>query len=471
MKKNSKILLILLAVFVLLIGIFLAVKLLNTASEDVEESTDETFTTLFTIDESDISEIRYTYGQESISLIRQEDTWQFADDPDFPVDSARINTMLSELAEVKLYQQIDSEEDFGFASDGIDVTVTAGETFHFVLGMENSQISKVYLLTDSSEIYTTAVSLKKAFSFAKEDLLLADEMPEIATEDILSMTVENGENSYTISNVEEQFTYYSYSYRMENSAGTTPLDSEKTQNFLLNVTDPQFYCDDPTPDASEVSEAGFDQPVTISFTYAVETEADEDGETETEEYSYRIFLGNEFIEQETGNVYRYLMLEDSSMLFYLTKDVADDILSPTLSELTPDAMCEISFYQLRDFSFTFDDESHTATRKTVDDETVCTFDGTEVNYGYIESFLLDLTNIQSEGACTEELLAGTPIFTAHFVVEYEDTSAEYDLEIYEYNANFHVASFSGRQDKMLISNRDVSAISDSLAELKENIAR
>jgi len=206
---------------------------------------------------------------------------------------------------------------------------------------------------------------------------------------------------------------------------------------------------------------------TVSLTYETE-----DGEEKEHAFGYT--LGKEFTEKkEDGEevTYRYVMLDHSDMLFHVNKQVIDGYLDYDLSEIAPLALCEMSFLQLREFTFTIDGETHTAIRETVDEETTCYYDGEEVNYGYVESFFLDMTKMQSEGGYNGEIPNGKPLAEAKFTIECYDELTDYTLEIYEYDANFCIGVFSGRQDMMLVSIRDVNLLQDSFEELTENVAR
>ena len=77
----------------------------------------------------------------------------------------------------------------------------------------------------------------------------------------------------------------------------------------------------------------------------------------------------------------------------------------------------------------------------------------------------------TEGGYTDALPAAAPVITADFLLNINETEESYSLEIYEYNSNFCIAAFSGRQDVALVSTRDVNTLYDSLAELNENAAR
>lgn len=470
MKKTTRTIIILLAALVLLAGAFLAVKLLNKEPEE-EVPAEESYTVLFSADPATITEIAYTYQGEEIALLRKDGGWALKDAPDFPIDPALIDAMATELAEIKLYKEIQTEENLGFADDGIDITVKAAENCHFVLGMINNQIDKGYLLTDTSVIYTVPSTLRKAFQYTRDALLLADAMPEIYAVAVRTMEVSSGENAYTIRKNAEQVSYYSYEYTLENALGSTPLDPEKTENFLFAATAPRLECVDPSPDAATVGEAGFVEDgdlATVKFTYISTTE---EGEELTHTYTY--FIGKSFTETENGEetVYHYVMLEDSPMLFRITDNYGGRILSPALSDLAPAELCRMEFSQIREFAFTVKGESHKSAREKTEDETVCYLDGKEINYGYVESFFLDLVQMPTEGSYTDALPASEPVITAEFLLNINDTEESYSLAIYEYNSNFCIAVFSGRQDVALVSTRDVNTLYDCLAELNENAAR
>jgi len=147
------------------------------------------------------------------------------------------------------------------------------------------------------------------------------------------------------------------------------------------------------------------------------------------------------------------------------------MIAPVLADIAPTYLAQMSFSEVTKFSFVLDGESHIAVMEEKDGEKICMLDGKELNSAFVESFFLDLTLLTSEGGYYELMPMEDPEISAEFTLKTEKGTDDYRLRIYEHNANFCIAEFSGRQDDMLVSIRDYNKIFDSLEELKENAAR
>jgi len=467
MKKQTKTLIILLAVLVLLAAGFFAVKALTKESEESEPQAAEEYTVLFSAEVSDITEFSYTAEGEKLTFKSTENGWVYADDPDMPIDSEKLSAMVSALSEIKAYKKIDTDEDFGFAENAVEISVkTTSGVYNCTVGNKNDLIDKAYLLTDKSEIYTTDSAMRSEFTDTLEDLLLADAMRAIDPGSITNISVKNAENSFEIAKTDERELYYRFSYILENDLGKTPLDDTKVNSYLAGIAAPYLTCEDYAPTEEELSAAGFDDPAVLTITY---TETDEE-ENETTK-NYQLYFGGTYTDEVSAVNRRYVMLEDSDMLFYIMDASAESMIAPVLADIAPTYLAQMSFSEVTKFSFVLDGESHIAVMEEKDGEKICMLDGKELNSAFVESFFLDLTLLTSEGGYYELMPMEDPEISAEFTLKTEKGTDDYRLRIYEHNANFCIAEFSGRQDDMLVSIRDYNKIFDSLEELKENAAR
>ncbi len=466
MKKQTKTLIILLAVLVVLAAGFFAVKALTKEPEAAPETAEE-YAALFAADASEITEFSYTVDGEKLSFKNTADGWVSAEDPEMPLNTEKLASMVTALTEIRGYKQIDTQEDFGFAEGSVEIGVrTADGAFFCTVGNVNSTIGKAYLMTDDGTIYTTDPAMRSEFTDPLGSLLLADAMPAIDAASITGITVKNGEEQFEIVKCDERELYYRFRYILENAQGKTPLDETALNTYLTSATAPYLTCENYAPTAEELSAAGFDDPAVLTIAYEEQTD-EENAVTKT----YQLFFGKTYADEASDIDRRYVMLEDSEMLFYIVESAAEQLLSPVLSDLAPSYLAQMDFSELTKFSFDIEGNAHTMLMEKPADEKVYTLDGKELNYAFLESFFLDLTLMTSEGGYAEELPAEAPAVSAEFTQQTDNGVQEYTLNIYKYNENFCIADFSGRQDKMLVSVRDYNRLLDSYAELQENAAR
>ena len=468
MKKQTKTLIILLAVLVVLAAGAFAAKML-TKEPAAEPEAAEDYTVLFSAEAAEITEFSYTAGDEKLIFKNTAEGWVSAEDPEMPLDTDKLAAMVSALTEIRGYKQIDTEEDFGFAENAVEIGVrTSDRAFYCTVGNVNSTIDKAYLMTDDGTIYTTDSVMRSEFTAPLGDLLLADTMPEIDPASITGVNVIKVEDGYyEIRKTEERELYYRFSYVMDNDHGTTPLDDTAVSNFFSTASAPYLTCEKYALTEQELMDFGFYHPAaTMTITY---TEPDAEG-NETEK-TYSIDFGTTYTDEASSTERRYVMLKDSEMLFSVVEASAQELLSPDLSALAPGYLAQMDFSELTKFSFDIEGKAHTMLMEKVDEEKVYTLDGKEISSAFLESFFLDLVLMTSEGGYAEELPAEAPVVSAEFVLQNDNGTQEHTLNIYEYNENFCIAEFSGRQDKILVSIRDYNRLLESYAELQENAAR
>ena len=103
MKRAKKLLILLGVLIVVCAAAFAASKLnpeLNTGNDDTDGSA------VFTLDADSVTALSFKYTG-SLSFEHDNGTWYSNDDPDFPLDSSRIDRMVSAISSISAERTID----------------------------------------------------------------------------------------------------------------------------------------------------------------------------------------------------------------------------------------------------------------------------------------------------------------------------------------------------------------------------
>lgn len=174
MKAKQKTLGVLL-VLILLTGVALAFVIdANTQAEQAASAAEEGTIPLSSFSTEDLTQIQYTYQDETLTLNYDGESWTLADDPDYHLNQTLCNSMAAALCDFNAKRQLTAEEgeSYGTESPLLTVQVTAaGQTNRFHFGDTNSVTGDVYLQKEGDEaIYTASSSKAECFRYTKEAL-------------------------------------------------------------------------------------------------------------------------------------------------------------------------------------------------------------------------------------------------------------------------------------------------------------
>ena len=93
MRRGKRLLIMLLALALVALAAAGAVYLLP--DEDLEEYEE---ITLLSFEQEDAQALSYTYEDETVELVNDDGTWEYALDADFPLDSSYVDSMLASLS-------------------------------------------------------------------------------------------------------------------------------------------------------------------------------------------------------------------------------------------------------------------------------------------------------------------------------------------------------------------------------------
>ena len=88
-----------------------------------------------------------------MTYVKNDDTWTYEEDPDFPLDESAVNTKMNCLTTLTVDRVLESPEDlseYGLDKPQQEVTVlkTDGTTFTLYIGNQNSSNNDFYVKVD-----------------------------------------------------------------------------------------------------------------------------------------------------------------------------------------------------------------------------------------------------------------------------------------------------------------------------------
>lgn len=173
-------------------------------------------------------------GEETLTFVKQGDSWIYEADPTFPLDEKKITAMLDTLASLSATKTIDggvSAQSYGLASPLCRVEAGSME---LRIGSDAAMDGGRYFSTGDGKVYITADDILTPFRYSLLDLVKQETAP--AMETLETITLERKEKEpLIIQNRQGENLCYSEDYRW--FAGTAPLDTENTEALIRHGTD------------------------------------------------------------------------------------------------------------------------------------------------------------------------------------------------------------------------------------------
>lgn len=173
-------------------------------------------------------------GEETLTFVKQGDSWIYEADPTFPLDETKITAMLDTLASLSAAKTIDegaSAQSYGLASPLCRVEAGSME---LRIGSDAAMDGGRYFSTGDGKVYITADDILTPFRYSLLELVKQETAP--AMETLETVTLERqGKAPLIIQNRQGEALCYSPDYVW--FVGTTPLDTENTETLIRHGTD------------------------------------------------------------------------------------------------------------------------------------------------------------------------------------------------------------------------------------------
>lgn len=292
MKKKKKLigLLTALVVLILLTAAYFCLKNYN-KEQEAESETEDTSVAVTSIEETDITGLTYILDKEKLEFKKDNDSWHYAQDENFPVDQDKMKTLLDNFKDIKAVRdlgQLENLEDYGLKEPQNTVTVTSnnGVETVFYIGNENETTGDYYMYMNNPEhVYTVGSTFANAFNGKLYDLVVDSSFPSITSNSIIKAVVDQQDNQLTLESSRDDSATWSVT---DSKNEKKEADGTKSNQLLSNVTSLNFtdYID---YNCKDLEQYGLKDPsavITLDYTITSEVPAESDStETDAENVS------------------------------------------------------------------------------------------------------------------------------------------------------------------------------------------
>lgn len=303
-KKKGKGLLFAVLILIVLLVLYFVIDLQQKKADqeaETEETKDSSLPVSVTDDE--IAKVTVKNGDVTMSYTKNDDTWTYEEDSDFPLDESAVDTKMSKLTSLTVDRVLESPEDlseYGLDEPKQEVTVlkTDGTAFTLYIGNQNSSNNDFYVkVDDGTDVYTMPASSVNVFDMQPYDVAKADTFPTLESTNIRNIKVEKEDGTVEFSS-DENGTSWTVKDQdgNEEEAGTTAASDLTTAVSSLSYKDFVDYKGD------DLAQYGLDKPAETVTVVSEETEAATESETAEETVSEaEAVSGTETAESENGS--------------------------------------------------------------------------------------------------------------------------------------------------------------------------
>ena len=303
-KKKGKGLLFAVLILIVLLVLYFVIDL-QQKKADQEAETEETEESSLPVSVTDdeIAKVTVKNGDVTMSYTKNDDTWTYEEDSDFPLDESAVDTKMSKLTSLTVDRVLESPEDlseYGLDEPKQEVTVlkTDGTAFTLYIGNQNSSNNDFYVkVDDGTDVYTMPASSVNVFDMQPYDVAKADTFPTLESTNIRNIKVEKEDGTVEFSS-DENGTSWTVKDQdgNEEEAGTTAASDLTTAVSSLSYKDFVDYKGD------DLARYGLDKPAETVTVVSEETEAATESETAEETVSEaEAVSGTETAESENGS--------------------------------------------------------------------------------------------------------------------------------------------------------------------------
>ena len=292
-KKKGLTLGLLLLLLAVLIGGLFGLRALNKAQEekaDGETAEEKTYIVSRDIKSTDITEFSYQCEGETLTFVKEDDTWKYKDNKDMELNQSKFTTMTGSLAGLTAKRVVEENLDH-LSTYGLDAPSnvihfkTADSEMTLYLGIKNEVTGDYYLYVEGgSAVYTVSTYINDDFSTGLYDLLQAESLPAISQTELtgIELSVPNGHMMALFESAGDTEADYSgmYSWFLLKEDGIRiPMDETAQSDLIEKVTSLTLgslvsY----EPAEEELKTYGLDAPaaqITVHYVKTYEEQAEE----------------------------------------------------------------------------------------------------------------------------------------------------------------------------------------------------
>ena len=301
MRKKNKGVLILLVILILLVAVYFILRTWNTKQTEKEEEKQEAATVHVTdTSADDIVSMKFNVGNGDLEFSKEDDQWYYTPDKDFPLKQSYPEDMAETVGSITADRELtdgDSIDAYGLDDPvyTIEYTDADGNTTEILFG--NMTGDDYYVMLNGSDtVYTVSSSVIDPLNYALDDMAQLDDYPSIGSGNLVKEVItQNGETT---------------TYDSEDEDQAEDIASVAGGLGAVTLSEAADY----SVEDEELDMYGLDEDsrITVEATYT----------QDDEEKLLTLYIGN-----EDGNGNRYVMLNDSRIVYLISDEVCDNILN------------------------------------------------------------------------------------------------------------------------------------------------
>lgn len=188
MKKQKKQLIALCILLLICIVAWVGLTKWNKSQEQKKQEEEESSkVTVTDVNTEDVNAFSYQYNNETLSFVKEDDTWYYEADKSISLDQDTMETLIATTAQLTAEQEIKDYEDlseYGLETPSNTITLTTGDgTTTLLIGNKNDMLSQYYVKTGQSDsIYLAGSAVYTTYQKGIADLTVTESTEESATE-------------------------------------------------------------------------------------------------------------------------------------------------------------------------------------------------------------------------------------------------------------------------------------------------
>ena len=300
-KKKIKGVWILAGALILLLAVYFGMRAWNQNREEKEEQQAEADTVHVTeTAAADIVSLKFDVGSGETEFTKENDTWYYAPDRDFPLAQSYPEDMAAAAGNIIADRELtdgDALEYYGLDEPVYTLEYTDSEGSVTQVYFGNTTGDYYYVTVgDTGKVYTVESTVTDSFNYTLADIAQYDEYPSIGSGNLVKEVItQNGETT---------------TYDKDNEDQEEDITAIAGGLGAVSLTEAADYS------VADEDLAGYGLDETARITVEATYTEDE------EENVLTLYIGG-----EDGNGNRYVMVNDSRIVYLISTEICDNILN------------------------------------------------------------------------------------------------------------------------------------------------